>query len=242
MRSHGQKHTFIPPFHGWTIPARITRRKGTLANERGLRFLDAMTARRTLALFIALAAIASLVGQFYLNGAKPGLEPWGARAWDLARYFTILTNGLVAYAMLKEAAGRHVHPDLHLTAAINITMVCLIYQTLLAPEVPFQGLNWWTDFGFHLGVPVATLLWWLAFGPRAQPIRRLPYWLIWPVSYCLYAMTRGLMTGSYPYFFLDIPRFGAGQIALNIVGLVLVFALAGVVIWGMGRVARKLGR
>lgn len=201
-----------------------------------------MSAKRTLAMIIALAAIGSLMGQFYLNGAKPGLEPWGARAWDLARYFTILTNALVAFVMAQEAMGRQAKPDLHLTAVINITMVCLIYQTLLAPDVPFQGLNWWTDFGFHLGVPVATLLWWLSFGPRDVPIRRLPFWLIWPVVYCVYALIRGAFTGSYPYFFLDIPRFGAGQIALNIVGLVLVFALAGVVIWGMGRLARKLGR
>jgi hypothetical protein len=201
-----------------------------------------MTARRSLALIIALAAIASLMGQFYLNGAKPGLEPWGARAWDLARYFTILTNGLVAFVMVQEAMGWHANRDLHLTAVINITMVCLIYQTLLAPEVPFQGLNWWTDFGFHLGVPVAAFLWWLSFGPREEPLRRLPYWLIWPVVYCIYALIRGAFTGSYPYFFLDIPRFGAGQITLNIVGLVLVFAVAGAVIWGMGRMARKLGR
>ncbi len=186
--------------------------------------------------------MASVLGQFYLNGSKPGLEPWGARAWDLARYFTILTNGLVAYALMREAAARPVHPDLHLAATINITMVCLIYQALLAPETPFQGLNWWTDFGFHLGVPVATLLWWLAFGPRDQPINRLPYWLIWPVAYCLYAMIRGLMTGSYPYFFLDIPRFGLGQIGLNIVGPVLTFAVAGVVIWALGRLTRRLIR
>ena len=201
-----------------------------------------MTMKRTFALIIALAAIASLVGQFYLNGSKPGLELWSARLWDLARYFTILTNALIAYAMLHEAAGRPAHPDLHLTGVINITMVCLIYQTLLAPPEPFQGLNWWTDFGFHLGVPVASVLWWLACGPRNHPIRRLPLWLILPVIYCVYALIRGALTGSYPYFFLDVPRFGAGQIVLNIVGLVGVFGVAGVVIWGMGRLALRLGR
>jgi hypothetical protein len=201
-----------------------------------------MTLKRVLALVIGLAALAALVGQFTLNGTKPELEPWGARIWDLARYFTILTNALVAVAMLQEATGRPPQPDLHLTGVINITMVCLIYQTLLAPPEPFQGLNWWTDFGLHLFVPVATLLWWLAYGPRDQPLRRLPLWLIWPVAYCLYALIRGALTGRYPYFFLDVARFGATQIAINIVGLVLVFAVAGAVIWGMGRLTRRLGR
>ena len=201
-----------------------------------------MTLKRPLALIIAFAAIASILGQFYLSGSKPGLEPWGPRLWDMARYFTILTNALVAGVLLSEGFGHRAGPGWHMTGVINITMVCLIYQTLLAPPDPLQGLNWWTDFGFHLGVPVATLLWWMSFGPRDEPLRRMPLWLIWPVAYCLYALIRGGMTGSYPYFFLDVARFGALRIGLNIVGLVIVFGLAGAVIWGLGRLTRRFGR
>lgn len=201
-----------------------------------------MNAKRILALIIALAAIAALTGQFYLNGSKPGLEPWGPRLWDMVRFFTILTNALVAITLMQEALGRQAKADLHMTGLINIVMVCLVYQTLLAPDEPLQGLNWWTDFGFHLGVPMATLGWWLAFGPREEPLRHLPIWLIWPVLYCIYALVRGAVTGSYPYFFLDVSRFGVAQIVLNIIGLVMVFALAGVVIWTMGRLVRKYAR
>ena len=64
--------------------------------------------RRITALFLVLAVLASLALQFWLNGAKPGLEPWGIRAWDLLRYFTILTCSLVAVLMASEASGRPV--------------------------------------------------------------------------------------------------------------------------------------
>ena len=199
-----------------------------------------MTLRRLLALLIALCILAALIGQFILNGNKPSLVPWGARLWDLARFFTILTNSLVGVALAQVAFGRRDNADLMMTGVINIVMVCVIYQTLLAPAQPFTGLNWWTDFAFHLGVPGATLLWWLAYGDHGLALRRLPLWLIWPVLYCIYALIRGGFTASYPYFFLDVARFGWGQIGLNIMGLVLVFALAGAAIWGAGQMAQRL--
>lgn len=200
-----------------------------------------MRLRRAFALCIALAALGGVLGQFALNGSKPGLEPWGARAWDLMRYFTIWTNLLVALLMLAEAAGRRVSGNWHMTAALNISMVGIIYQTLLAPEVPLQGWNWLTDFLLHAAVPVAVVLWWAGFGARGLRLRRLPLWLIWPVVYCVYALIRGAVEGRYPYFFLDIARFGPGQIALNIAGLVAVFALAGLVFWAASRGLRRLG-
>lgn len=192
--------------------------------------------RRLAALLIALCVLAALGLQFHLNGATPGLEPWGTRAWDLLRYFTILTCGLVAALMTAEAAGRAVPADWHATAVLNILMVMLVFQILLAPPEPLAGLAWWPDFGFHLAVPILTLLWWLVWGPVPLRLAALPLWLLWPVAYCAYALIRGGAEGRYPYFFLDIGRFGAGQVALNIAGLVLGFATAGLLLWAVARI------
>lgn len=194
-----------------------------------------MTARRLTALIIALAALGGVLGQFVLNGSKPDLAPWGARAWDLARYFTILTNLMVAGLMGAEAMGRRVTPGWLGTATLNIAMVGLVYQLLLRPEVPLTGWNWVTDFLMHAFVPLAMVLWWGGFGPRRLPLKALPIWLIWPVIYCLYALIRGGIEGRYPYFFLDIGRFGGVQIAINIVGLVVVFAAFGLILWVLAR-------
>jgi hypothetical protein len=191
--------------------------------------------RRLFALALALIVLAAISLQFWLNGATPGLEPWGIRAWDLMRYFTILTCGLVAVLMLREAMGRPVSGNWQATALLSIVMVGVIFQILLAPPEPPQGLAWWPDFGFHAAIPVLTLVWWAVWGEKPLSLKALPVWLLWPVAYCTYALIRGGFEGRYPYFFLDIGQFGAMQIAINIAGLVLVFAAAGTVIWTAAR-------
>lgn len=55
------------------------------------------------------------------------------------------------------------------------------------------------------------------------------------MAYCLYALVRGAFEGRYPYFFLDIGQFGALRVAVNIAGLVAVFALTGLAIWTTAR-------
>lgn len=197
--------------------------------------MGGMTLRRPAALGLALILTAALVLQFGLNGATPGLQPWGARLWDLLRYFTILTCGLVAVLMAREALGRQAGANWQATAVVNMLMVGVIFQILLRPPEPPTGIHWWPDFIFHAAGPVLTLTWWAVWGARPLRLAALPRWLLWPVAYCVYALIRGAFEGRYPYFFLDVGQFGATQIAINIAGLVLVFALGGLLVWGASR-------
>ncbi|MCB1408600.1 MAG: Pr6Pr family membrane protein, partial [Rhodobacteraceae bacterium] len=93
--------------------------------------------------------------------------------------------------------------------------------------------------GYHTLVPVGTALWWMIWGGKALRWGQLPYWLLWPLGYCVYALIRGGFEGDYPYFFLDVGRFGAARIAMNIAGLVVVFALMGVLIVLVARLMRR---
>lgn len=195
--------------------------------------------KKTTAALIALGVVVALVMQFYLNGAKPGLEPWGIRAWDLLRYFTILTNSLVGFVMIREVMGTPQSRHLHATAALNIAMVGIIFQLLLAPPEAKTGLDFWPDFLFHAAVPLAGLLWWLAFAPRPEGFRDIRWWMIWPVGYCLYILIRAQFDANYVYFFLDIAKFGGLVIARNIVGLVAVFALFGALMVLAKRLIRR---
>jgi hypothetical protein len=192
---------------------------------------------RTLALILGAVALAAVVAEFVRLGGRPGLADWGARAWEMARFFTILTNVLVAGAMLAQGLGRRVPADLVMTAVLNILMVGAVYQVLLRPEMPFQGLRFWTDLALHALVPAGAVLWWLGFGPRGLAAARVPRWLIWPAAYCGYALWRGLAEGRYPYFFVDVGRFGWAQVGLNIAGLVAVFGVVG---WAMAALSRRL--
>ena len=78
-------------------------------------------------------------------------------------------------------------------------------------------------------------------GPGAKDLRlkSLPRWLSLPAIYCAYALIRGTMTGTYPYFFFDIGRFGLGAVLINCLGLLVVFSLYGSLMWAMSRLMRK---
>lgn len=192
---------------------------------------------RWMAFGIGAMALAALVAEFHRLGQFAALADWDRRLWSMARFFTILTNGLVAGVMLALAARRKVPLDVVMTAVLGIVLVGVVYQTLLRPPAPFHGLRWWTDATLHGAVPVSCLLWFLAFGPRRLSPGRIPSWLVWPVAYCVYALARGSFDGRYPYFFVDIGRFGAAQVVLNIAGLAVVFAAFG---WAFVFLSRRL--
>lgn len=195
-------------------------------------------AARGLAALIALVALVALVAQLTLTGPDPaGRTDTLARIWVLLRFFTILSNLFLGGVMLAVAAGARPGPDLLATVTLAILMVGGVYHTLLAQDL--GGLAWWADHGLHTATPLLAAGWWLAFGGHGLRLSRLWVWLVWPTAYCLYALGRGQLDGVYPYFFVDVGRFGWAQVGLNIAGLVTAFALAGVVLWAS---ARALGR
>ena len=194
-----------------------------------------MTLSRLTAQCLSLIVAAALIGQFILNGALPEVQHWGLRIWGLMRYFTILTNGLVAVLMARHVLGQKVSADWYMTAALSIAMVGVIYQTLLVPPVPLTGAAWATDFAFHAAVPVLAVLWWIAFAPKPPSLATLPLWLLWPLGYCLYALIRGGAEGRYPYFFVDVGQYGLARVMVNVAGLIVVFAVAGAALWALGR-------
>lgn len=200
-----------------------------------------MSTKRILAAGLSILALTGLIWQFQLNGSKPDLADWGPRAWDMLRYFTILTNLLVALLMAKVALGRPIGANTAVTITLSIIMVGIIYRLLLAPEVPLQSPNWYPDFLMHVAVPVLMPLWWLAYGDKPLRLSAMPLWLGLPAAYCAYALVRGWLTASYPYFFFDIGRFGLGTVLLYCAGLVAVFALCGLALWLVARlVTRRL--
>jgi hypothetical protein len=46
-----------------------------------------------------------------------------------------------------------------------------------------------------------------------------------PLAYTFVALSRGALTGKYAYFFLDVAKYGIVQVLLNLVGLVIFFAI-----------------
>ena len=151
------------------------------------------TAYLTLAALVALALVVQVVlivqgGADANSGDSGAAVPLGTRLVRLFSYFTIESNVLV----LALAASLALRPDrdgrlwriLHVDALIGITVTGVVFATVLAPIVELTGLSYAVTVVFHYVTPVATVLGWLAFGPRPRVDgQALLGAAVWPVAW-----------------------------------------------------------
>ena len=183
---------------------------------------------------IAIAALGALALQTTLNLDRDG-SPLVA-AGLLLRFFTIWGNLAAGLLMGWVALGRRLAPEVLHALAAALAIVALVYWALLAGNHRPEGLDRVTNQFHHTLVPLATIGWWLAFAPRpASPWRSTSVVMIAPVLYAIFSLAYGAASGFYPYFFLDRSTLGWGQIAVNIGGLALLFALMGLALLGLKR-------
>ncbi|WP_340587404.1 Pr6Pr family membrane protein [Erythrobacter alti] len=196
---------------------------------------------RLLAGLIVLIAVGSVLLQLALNLRSGGSVIEGI--WILARYFTILTNLLVAVVFATIAIGRAVSPRMLLASVAAIAGVGLVYHALLAHLYVQVGLEIVADQGVHTAVPALSVAWFIAFAPtQALRWRDTLFVMIWPTLYCVYALVRGAASGIYPYPFVDATVLEPGQMAINIAGLTLFFLLLGLALFAAVRLRFRAAR
>ncbi|EPX87005.1 Pr6Pr family membrane protein [Salipiger mucosus] len=196
-----------------------------------------MSARtRLFATLIAALALAALAAQAVVTAREnPAFTPPEV-LWRLVRYFTILTNALVAgtfgwMAARGRMAGRAWLGGL----ALWIGIVAVVYHLLLAREL--SGLAALADAGLHTVVPLLVVGFWLAAAPkRGLALRDAGLWLLWPLVYVGYALLRGQGEGVYPYFFVDPGEIGWAGVARWSGILCLGFFTAGAAQVGLARI------
>lgn len=190
---------------------------------------------RISAAIIGATALVALALQTTLN-----LEPDGSPLVSFAlllRYFTIWSNLAAGLILLWVALGRHAGERVLFALATALSVVALVYHALLAADHDPVGLDWWTNLAFHTLIPGGAIAWWIAWSDRAHLTwRSLPLVTPAPVAYTLFALANGAATGFYPYFFLDLPALGWGQLVFNITGLALFFVLMGALLLGLRRI------
>lgn len=196
-----------------------------------------MYAKRFTALGIGFLALWSLRTQF--DSLDAGID-WRDKLWLMAAFFTILTNLALAAAMLAVAKGWKIAASQAAGLLLSILVVGLIYHLLLADLWAPQGLAWWADQGLHTGTPIALLLWWITFADKDIGPRDVPKWLIWPLTYAAYAITRGMITGFWPYPFLNAGNLGLPHLALNLIALAALFGLLGMALVWLASILRRL--
>ncbi|WP_158807079.1 Pr6Pr family membrane protein [Beijerinckia sp. L45] len=154
------------------------------------------------------------------------------------RYFTILTNIGIAALMTVTAwrlAQRKPPAPASLYAAglVYIVVVGITYEAMLRRLWSPQGVQFYTDMTMHDVIPVLSLVFWVAFAPKAPlawsgPLR----WLEFPAVYFAATLMVGLIGADYPYGFLDPDKLGYAIVLRN--GLIFLAAFYGL---GLGVVA-----
>lgn len=154
-------------------------------------------------------------------------------------FFTILTNigAVLVHASLLSPGGHawfpaFAGPRMRAGVAVAITLVFIIYATVLAQLWQPQGLFLLCDVLLHYVTPVLFVLWWFVAGTDGSTRwRDISWWMIYPVAYLAYALARAPISGEVPYPFLDAAKNGVASVAvsaLGITGLFLVLCIVAV--------------
>lgn len=161
-------------------------------------------------------------------------------------YFTVENNILMAITFLVSAlavaAGkksraldvlRGVSTVMILVVGIGFVALLSTMDPIVLTAVP------WDNLVLHYIIPIAALIDYLIDRPATKfDFRRSLAWLLLPIIYVSYALTRGALTGWYPYPFLDPATSGYGSVAFVISSL-LVLGIA--LVWGAAKFSGKPG-
>jgi hypothetical protein len=186
----------------------------------------------------------TIVTQYWLNIQQDGLLPGTITYFG---FFTMLGNIQVAIAFAAPLFPRFPgaaffnRPGVRTATAVYIIVVDVIFYLLLRKIYNPPGLGAVLNVLLHYLMPPLYVLDWLAFVPK-QGLRywQIVFWQIFPIGYAIATMLRGALTGYYPYPFLDVGRYGYGQIAINIAVLSAFFILLSAGLVAVGRLQAGL--
>lgn len=202
-----------------------------------------------------LVAAAALLGWFALAlqlwlsirlGAVDGRSAWSS-TWIYLGYFTILTNLLVATALSVHALGQDDrfgqffrHPGVLTAIAMNIVIVSLTYNVLLRQLWQPTGWTLTADVLLHDVMPVLFLLfWWLTVPKQNLQLRQLGRWMLYPLSYLIYALVRGAFSRWYPYPFIDARALGYARVLLNALFVALAFLMVALLLLALSKFQQR---
>jgi len=92
------------------------------------------------------------------------------------------------------------------------------------------------DVLLHGVTPIAALIFWIAFNAKTQ-LRWITalIWLVWPIAYFAYALTRGKLTGTYAYSFLDLNRESITSVATTTGMILAVYAVVALIVLAINK-------
>jgi hypothetical protein len=160
--------------------------------------------------------------------------------WIMLLYFTVITNIVVALLFSALASGWHASPRLIGGVTLAITLVGIVYHTLLRGLLDLSGGVALADFLLHTVTPIIVLAWWIAFASKGGLDRRDPLgWVIFPLVYFGYGLARGAMDDRYPYPFMNLAALGWPHTLLNAAAIASGFIVAGYTLFTLDRLLSR---
>ena len=182
---------------------------------------------------LALAAI----GKQFATHTQMGLN-----VVNFFSYFTILSNlfaGIVlVFGAFQLIAHRQPSASTDLIrgmVVVNMAVVGILFSVLLR-DVELGYLSPWINTVHHYIMPIAVVLEWLIQPPRTKlGKRQLLLCQVFPLLYLIYVLTRGAIVGWYPYPFFNPANVGGyGGVTAYIIGIMVVFVVAGWLLFTLG--------
>lgn len=179
----------------------------------------------------AILAIANVVMKHWLI-ISAVLEAGEPVLQEMVRFYSFFTHWanflcclfFVGLALPSSRLGNLVSlPGMRSAMAVYMTVVAVVYHLLLSGLWQPEGLTKLADEMFHTWVPLAVVIVWLIGEPGKVPLKRVPFYLVFPSIYLAYSLIRGAFSNYYPYFFLDVTELGYMGVAVSSLGLLLAF-------------------
>lgn len=157
-------------------------------------------------------------------------------------YFTILSNIIASFVFIVSAIqlARGHESTARGTAVrgasvVYLAFVGLVFNTLLR-DADLGELRPWINVVHHLLMPLAVIVDWIAWPPRARiSVRTTLLWLIFPAVYVTYSLIRGALTGFYAYPFFDpAPNGGYAGVAAYCAALLVAFVALAFLVRALG--------
>lgn len=205
--------------------------------------------KQKIAILGALIGWFAVLGQYWIMIEKPMAMDGTALSYievslRFFSYFTMLTNTLVAIALTAHAMSTSRPSRLSFfrtqgmatALAVYILIVALVYQLVLRHTWSPTGLQRVVDELLHSVMPVYFILFWFKYTTQpALSWSHIPKWLLFPFVYMIVILGRGLLSGFYPYFFIDAGKLTAINLTINIAVLIGLFAVFSAIFVGISK-------
>ncbi|PTY40730.1 Pr6Pr family membrane protein [Brachyspira hampsonii] len=172
---------------------------------------------------------------------------------ETAYYFTYQSNILVIVYFILDILNiikkkETFYPRFKGAVTMSITVTFLVYHFLLSPTADkYIGFAYIRNVIVHYIVPVMTIFDYIIFDKKGiykviDPI----LWLIIPILYFMFILIRARVgspfsDGSYyPYFFIDIDKYGFKTVLRNVFFITLFFAILGYIEYFIDRLFNKV--